>query len=302
MTQLTVVIPSSGTRAALRNCVEALKSSLPMSSEIIVVDNASADGSARMIQEQYGHVRLIKNTVNPGLAAALNQGIEAARGAYVLLLDPRTEVHGNVLRAMLGFLERNLRYGACAPRIVEPDGTTQRSVGGFPTIWTPLFVGTPLERALPNGREVSRYRALAHDYERDDDVDHAALACLLMRRKALKRGKPLDESLGSTYDGVDLCRRLWAAAWRVRYLAGAVVVHTGDLAVLAQAPVDARSNRDRLAYYRKHHGDVAGAWVKVCAAWNVLDLCVRELWRRAEGNPEQSLAPLWNSLQVLMKG
>ncbi len=302
MTQLTVVIPSFGTREALRACLESLKTSLPMSADILVVDNASADGSARMVMEQYGHVRLIRNTVNQGFASAVNQGIESARGAYVLLLDARTLVHGNVLKRMMSFLEQNLRYGACTPRIVEHDGTTQRSIRRFPTIWTPLFVGTPLERAVPRGREVCRYRALDHDYDLDDDVEHAPLACLMMRRKALKRARPLDESLGAHYEGVDLCRRLWRAAWRIRYLAGAHVVHTGDVEASMDESVDALSGQHRLAFFRKHHGPAAGAWVKACVTWTVLDESVRELWRRAEGNPEQWLVPLWSSFQLFMKG
>lgn len=301
MTQLTVVVPAFNCRGALRSCIESLKTTLPMSAEIVVVDNASGDGSARMVQEQYQHVRLIRNTVNQGFACAVNQGIEAARGAYVLLLDPHTRVVGNTLRTMLAFLEQNLRYGACTPRLVEEDGTTQRSVMRFPNLWTPLFVGTPLEGWFPDGREVRRYRALDFDYEEDADVQHGALACLMMRRKALKRTKPLDEALGHHFDGVDLCRRLWRASWRIRYLAQAVVVHDGPVDALAEEAADGRANRNRLAYFRKHHGRAGGMWVKTCASWGLACACVREMWRRAEGLPEESLAPLWSSFQVLWK-
>lgn len=301
MTTLTVVIPSFNSREALRICIESLKTTLPMSSEVIVVDNASSDGSARMIQEQYQHVRMIKNTANQGFACAVNQGIEAARGAYVLLLDARTQVIGSAIRSMLAFLEQNLRFGACTARLIERDGTTQRSIRRFPTLWTPLFVGTPLQRAFSDSRELRRYQALDFDYEQDGDVEHASLTCLMMRRKALKRSKPVDETLGHHFDGVDLCRRLWEASWRIRYLASAHVVHDGDLDTLASETADTRANRDRLAYFRKHHGRAAGAWVKACVAWTVLDACARELWRRAEGLPEESMAPLWNSFQVFMK-
>lgn len=272
-----------------------------MSSEILVVDNASGDGSARMVAEQYQHVRLIKNTANQGFASAVNQGIEAARGAYVLLLDTHTQVVGNGIRQMLAFLEQNLRFGACTARLIDGDRTTLRSVRRFPSLWTPLFVGTPLEQLFKDNREVRRYEALDFDYETDGDVEHAPLACLMMRRKALKRSKPLDESFGLHFDGADLCRRLSTAAWRVRYLADAHVVMNGDIDTFGPALADARANRDRLAYYRKHHGPAAGTWVKVCAAGSVLGACVRELWRRAEGLPEESLSSVLNSFQVLMK-
>ncbi len=301
MTTLTVVIPSFNTRESLRTCIESLKTSLPMSSEILVVDNASGDGSARMVSEQYQHVRLIKNTTNQGFAYAVNQGVESARGAYVLLLDARAQAIGNSVRLMLSFLEQNLRFGACTARLIDADGVTQRSVRRFPSLWTPLFVGTPLERMFKDSREVRRYEALDFDYESDGDVEHASLACLMMRRKALKRSKPLDETFGLHFDGADLCRRLSRAAWRVRYLAQAHVVHCGDLDTASPSVSEGRANRDRLAYFRKHHGRASGTWVKACVAWSVLDACVHELWRRAEGQPEESLAPVWSSFQVFMK-
>jgi hypothetical protein len=278
-----------------------LKTTLPMSSEVLVIDNASSDGSARMVAEQFRHVRLIKNTAYQELAALVNQGIESARGAYVLLLDPRTVVVGHAIRSMLAFLEQNLRFGACTSRLTDWDGVTLRSVARFPSFWTPLFVGTPLERVFSDSRELRRYRALDFDYEEDRDVEHAPLACLLMRRKALKHTKPLDESFGRHFDGLDLCRRLCDSSWRIRYLAGTQVVFHGELDTLPSEATPHRANHDRLAYFRKHHGRAAGAWVKACVAWTVLDACARELWRRAEGLPEESLSPLLDSFQVFMK-
>jgi GT2 family glycosyltransferase len=152
-----------------------------------------------------------------------------------------------------------------------------------------------------DSREAHRYQALDFDYEQDGDVEHAPLACLLMRRKALKRTKPLDESLGRHFDGLDLCRRLSDASWRVRYVASAHVVLRSEVDTLVSEAPEHRANRDRLAYFRKHHGRAAGVLVKACVAWSVLEACLRELWRRAEGLPEESLSPLWSSFQVFMK-
>src|SRR5687768_5607526 len=132
MTQLSVVVPSWNTRELLRACLESLKTTLPMSSEVIVVDNGSQDGSARMVQEEFQHVRLIKNPQNRGFAHATNQGVERARGAYVLFLNSDTVVQGNAVKAMVAFLEENVRYGAVAPRLVDTTGTTQRSHMRFP--------------------------------------------------------------------------------------------------------------------------------------------------------------------------
>lgn len=301
MTQLTVVVPSWNTRGHLRACLESLKTSLPMSSEVIVVDNGSTDGSPRMVAEQFPHVRLVRNPTNMGFAAATNQGIEAARGAYVLILDSDTQVVPGTIRSMIAFLEQNLRYGACAPRLVNPDGSTQAAHMRFPSLMTPLCQGTPLERFARNSPELRRYYARDFDYERDGDVEQPSGVCLLMRRKALKRQKPMDERFWLYFADVDLCKRLWQAGWRIRYLAQATVVHHGGVSVHQFKDAAGEYQRNRLAYYRKHHGRVAGWWVKACVAWTVADACVREWWRRAHGLPEHSLEPLLSTFQVFWK-
>ena len=167
MTQVSVVIPSWNTRELLRACLESLKTTLPGSSEIIVIDNASRDGSARMVQDDFQHVRLIRNTRNLGFAFATNQGVERARGAYVLFLNADTAVPGGAIKQMVAFLEENVRYGAVAPRLLNPDGSTQRANMRFPKLRTPFCVGTPWERWFPNNREVRRYFGNDFDYERD---------------------------------------------------------------------------------------------------------------------------------------
>jgi len=301
MTQLTVVIPSWNTCGHLRVCLESLKTTLPLSSEVIVVDNGSTDGTPRMVQEQYPHVRLIRNPTNKGFAAATNQGIEAARGCYVLILDSDTKVLGASIRSMMAFLEQNLRYGAVAPRLVDPDGTTQAAHMRFPSWMTPVCQGTPLERYAPKSPELQRYFARDFDYETEGDVEQPSGVCLLMRRKALKRQKPMDESLWLYFADVDLCKRLWSAGWRIRYLPDAHVVHQGGASVRQFKDAAGEYQRNRLTYYRKHHGRVAGWWVKSCVAWTVADACVREYWRRAEGLPEQSLSPLIDTFQVFLK-
>ena len=301
MTILTVVIPSWNTRELLRACLESLKTTLPMSSEIIVVDNASHDGSARMVMEQYPYVRLIKNAKNEGFAAATNQGVEAARGAYVLFLNSDTQVHGHAVRSMVAFLERNLRYGAVAPRLLNPDGSTQKAHMRFPEILTPLFFGTPLERFWPSSPEMQRYFARDFDYDADGDVEQPPAACLLMRRKALKKAKPLDETLWLFFNDVDLCKRLWSSGWRIGYLADAHVYHHGGMSTRQYHDFVGEYHKNRLAYYRKHHGQFAGSWIKLCVAWTVADHCVRELWRRAQGLPEEPLLPIWHHFQVFLK-
>jgi GT2 family glycosyltransferase len=272
-----------------------------MSSEVIVVDNGSHDGSARMVQEEFQHVRLIKNQQNQGFAHATNQGVERARGAYVLFLNSDAVVTGNAVKQMVAFLEENVRYGAVAPRLLDPSGATERAHMRFPKLWTPLFSGTPLERWSPRNWEIRRYFAHDFDYEKDGDVEQPSAACLLMRRKALKKTKPLDEALRIAFTDVDLAKRLAAAGWKIGYLADAHVYHHGAMSVRQYADFVREWHRNRLHYYRRHHGRIGAAVVKTAVAWSVADHTVREFWRRAHGMQEEPLLPVWNALTALLR-
>lgn len=301
MTMVSVVIPSWNTRELLRGCLESLKTTLPYSSEVIVVDNGSTDGSPRMVAENFQHVRLIRNANNMGFAHAANQGVESARGAYVLFLATDTVVVGNAVKNMLGFLEHNLRYGAVAPQLLNADGTTQRAHMRFPRLLTLLCVGTAFERWFPQNREVRRYYARDFDYDLDSDVEQPPATCLLMRRKALKKSKPLDEDLWLFFNDVDLCKRLWRTGWRIAYLAGAQIVHFGGMSTRQFANYAPEWHKNRLAYFRKHHGRAAGWLVKASVAWNVADHCVREFWRRAHGMDEEPLWPVWSTFSAFLR-
>lgn len=301
MTLVSVIVPSWNTRELLRACLESLKGSLPPSSEVIVVDNGSRDGSARMVHEQFPWVRLVRNARNTGFAHACNQGVELARGAYVLFLNSDAQVVGDAVRRLVAFLEENPKYGAVAPRLLDADGTTQRAHMRFPNLLTPLFFGTPLERWLPDSFELRRYFARDFDYERDGEVEQPPAACLLMRRKALKTTRPMDESMWLFFNDVDLCRRLWRRGWRIAYRADVAVVHLGGMSTRQYADFVPEWHRNRLAYYRKHHGRWSGWWVKLCVAWTFADHCVREFWRRAHGAVEEPLAPLWQDFELFLR-
>lgn len=293
MTVLSVVVHSCNTKTHLRACLESLKSTLPLSSEVIVVDDASRDGSQRMVADEFAHVRLLKNKHRFGLGTAFNQGLRTARGAYVLFLHADTRIQGNAVKQMLTFLETNLRFGAVAPRLVKPDGETRKDHMRLPNLKTPLFFGTPLQKALPGNREVRRYFATDFDYEIDGEVECPSSACLLMRRKALKRENAFDELMGVAFHEADLCARLAAAGWRIGYLEGARVVHSGGIASRQQEDYAVEYHRNRLAYYRKHHGEAAAWWVKICVGLTVVEHAIVECYRRAEGWPEEPLLPVW---------
>ncbi len=301
MTVLSVVVASNNTKSHLRACLESLKSTLPLSSEVIVVDDASRDGSARMVADEFAHVRLLRNKHRMGLATSMNQGLRTAHGAYVLFLHADTRVQGNAVKQMLAFLETNLRYGAVAPRLVCQNGETRKEHMRLPNLKTPLFFGTPLEKALPRNAELQRYFAADFDYEADGDVECPSGACLLMRRKALKRENAFDETMGVAFHEADLCARLADAGWRIGYLESARVVHAGGLTSRQHPDYAVEYHRNRLAFYRKHHGEAAAWWVKACVGMTVVEHAIVECYRRAEGWPEEPLLPVWEQYSGFLR-
>jgi len=301
MSSLSVVIPSWNTRELLRSCLSTLEKTLPHSCEVIVVDNGSTDASAKMVAQHFPTVRLVRNTRNLGFTVACNQGVALARGNYVVLLNSDTLVQGDALRRMLLFLECNPYYGACVPQLLNLDGSTQRSMQRLPSIWTPLFTGTPLERWFPESPERRRYQALDFDYERVGEVENPPAVCLMLRRETLGNDKPLDEKLWLAFSDADLCRRLWFGGWRIAYLPQARVQHFGGASSSQLLDYDASWQRCRLEYFRKHHGPFAGAWVKFCQGLAVVDHSLRELWRRAHGDEDECLTLVWAEYTAFLR-
>ncbi len=289
--ELSVVIPSWNTRELLRVCLEKLAAAEKPSSEVIVVENGSADGSGDMVRAGFPDVRLIQNAENLGFAKGCNQGMRAAVGRYVLLLNTDTEVAPDALVRLHRFLEEHAEYGAAAPRLVHANGSTQRTVMAFPGWWTPLFFATPLERWLPRSRELQRYFLAGWDQEDERDVDQPPAACLLLRRRVLEEVGLFDEELWLFFNDVDLSLRMARAGWKTRYLAGAVVVHHVGASTSKFGRFVPVWQQNRLAFYRKHFGRLAAWWVKACVSLAFADFAARQLGRRLARRAHEPLGP-----------
>jgi N-acetylglucosaminyl-diphospho-decaprenol L-rhamnosyltransferase len=291
--EISVVIPSWNTRDYLRACLESLRATPKPSTELIVVDNGSADGSADLVAELEPDATLIRNEKNEGFARGSNQGMRVATGKYVLLLNTDTEFRADALQRMHAFLEENPTYAAVAPRLIHPDGRTQRTIQEFPNLRTTLFFSTPLERWFPNSRELRRYFIRDWDQESSRDVDQPPAACLLIRKQVLDQVGLFDEELWLFYNDVDLARRLKAAGWKTRYLAEAEVVHHVGASTSKFAGFVPEWQKNRLAFYRKHHGFGAGAWIKFCTSLTFFDWIWTQRWARLRGKPAEDTRAMW---------
>lgn len=223
--KMAVAVVNHNTREKLRACLASVAGEA--AGEVVVVDNASHDGSAAMVRSAYPWVLLHENTVNRGYGAAANQAIESCQAQYILLLNSDTCLQAGALNALFSYLDLHPRAAIAGPRLVNPDGSLQASCYPFPT---PLHVFLE-ESAL--GRRIQRVpilrdrylRTWSHAYSRH--IPWVLGAALAIRRQAFTAVGGFDESFFLYGEEIDLCYRLRAAGWQTHFTPLATVVHDG---------------------------------------------------------------------------
>ena len=251
MTGLSIVIVSYNAKADLVRCLLSLHEAPPLEThDIVVVDNASTDGSAAAAR-QWPAVRVLESPANVGFAAANNMGIRATNGRTLLLLNSDTIVGPGAIDGLLAALERHTDVAAVGPRLVDADGRVELSFG---TMLTPLseWRQQRLMRALArrNPRVTARLEALTREQQYPDWVSGA---CLLVRRADAEAVGLLDERFFMYTEDVDFCAALRARGRRILYTPAVQVVHLrGRSAASAPAATRAAYRRSHLAFYQKH--------------------------------------------------
>ncbi len=271
MPVLSVLIVNWNVRDLLRRCLQSViahSSTVPL--EIIVVDNGSTDGSGEMVRTEFPQVYLIANPDNRGFPAANNQGLAVARGRYVLLLNPDTEVMGAALETMVAFADAHPDVGVVGPQLLNPDGTVQSSRRRFPTLATALFESTWLQPCAPR-RLLARYYVLDRPDNEIQDVDWVTGAALMARREAIEQVGPLDEGFFMYSEELDWCRRFRRAGWRVVYLPTARIVHyVGKSSEQVLPARHIRFQTSKVRYFRKYHGPIAAEVLRLVILGNYL--------------------------------
>lgn len=223
---LSVVVVSFRTPALLAACLAQLVAE-PSVAEIVVVDNASGDGSAELVAQQFPGVRLIRNVANVGFARAVNQAVRHCTGEYLLLLNPDTVLRHGALDKLVEELTNAPTVAAVGPAIEHSSGRLRvLSAGRQPTVWrmfTHATLLSRLSRRLPLLEGMNLINGI-HD-DRPRDVEWLTGACLMVRRSALDAVGGLSERWFMYAEDVELCRRLHGAGWRLVHLPSARVVH-----------------------------------------------------------------------------
>ena len=246
---LSIIILNWNTCALLRDCLRAL-GALPPDWELIIVDNASTDGSADMVARDFPAVQLIRNPENLGFARANNQGLCLSQRQYVLLLNSDTVVKPGALTALVRFMDEHPKAGVVSPRLLCPDGAPQPyAFGGDPTLWYLLRRGV-------NQLLFHRY---LHDWATGlvQEVDWVSGACMLVRREAIEQVGLLDENMFMYFEDNDWCLRMRKAGWKVYYNPQVEITHIGGQS-LAKNPKARKAYYSSLRYfYARHYSPVS---------------------------------------------
>jgi GT2 family glycosyltransferase len=255
---LSILVVNWNTRDLLRACLSSIAAHPPsLPHEIVVVDNASTDGSAEMVRAEFPQVVLVASERNTGYARGNNLAFERARGDLLLTLNPDTEFVDDSLDRAIEFLHSHPEAGCVGIRQVGTDGKTQRSVRGFPTVVGILGDVTGLGRRL--GGVLDSYRLSRFDYEREGPAPQPMGTFLLFRREALAAvgapAHPFDEGFPIFFNEVDLLYRLREAGWNCLYTPDAKVLHYGgESTKQVRKSMIWESHRSLVRYLRKHHG------------------------------------------------
>ncbi|MGD0629535.1 MAG: glycosyltransferase family 2 protein [Terracidiphilus sp.] len=273
---VSVIVVSFNTRGLLRDCIQSILAEcgqLPAgtTAEILIVDNASTDGSPEMVAEmmdaEFGAprtpVRLMRSDVNLGFAAANNLAMEAARGRYMVLLNSDAYFRPGALRLALQHMDANTTVGVGGARLVGPQGEWQPSARAFPALWHVFVVFSGLASRYPKSRIFGAFDRTWASPDFQAEVDWVPGAFSIMRREALVKTGLFDPRFFLYCEEVDLCRRVKAKGFRVIYWPDVVVTHIGgessrQLTTLklseGESEVVLWRMRATLLYFRKHHG------------------------------------------------
>ncbi len=253
---ISIIIVNYNARELLRRCLKSvIDGNSKKSIEIMVIDNASKDGSSSMIKADFPGVKLIPNQDNLGFAGGANQGIRASQGRNILLLNPDTLVRTDEIDKMVDFVEENGKIGICGPRMTDPKDNLQYSCRRFPTYLTSISSRQSLLFKFFPKNPLSREYLLTQKHHRQEmEVDWVSGSALLARKDMLDEIGLLDENFFMYAEDVDLCLRAKKSGWKVFYYPGACVVHlVGASTSREKSKMIIQHHRSMYRFYRKHY-------------------------------------------------
>ena len=252
---LSITICSWNTVDDLRLCLQSLRDAKDEGCfEVVVVDNASEDGSADMVEKEFPEFRLLRQYKNLGFTGGHNLAIRERKGRDVALLNSDTIVHKGAIKTLMAYMGSHPEVGIVGPKLLNPDGSLQYSCRRFPNPVAAAFRNTLLGRIFPNNRFTRDYLMSNWEHTEPREVDWVSGAAFFIRGDVVQKIGALDPKFFMYCEDVDLCKRTWAAGWKVVYMPDAVITHAiGKSSDQVPNRMIAQFHISMLRYYTKHN-------------------------------------------------
>jgi N-acetylglucosaminyl-diphospho-decaprenol L-rhamnosyltransferase len=235
----------------VEQCLESLRGV-----ETIVVDHGSTDGTLELVRRQFPDVTVLEQE-NKGYGAGLNAGMRIASGRYFLIVNSDAWVVGDAVERLVAFADAHPEAAAVAPRLLNQDGSLQRSVRGFPTLWRLATEYFFLRKLAPRSQALNAFYGGGFDHDEAREVEWVMAACFLIRREAVDAVGLFDEDFFMFSEETDLLYRFHAAGWKVWFLPEAEVVHVGG--ATHGGRMFPENVRGHLRWFAKHRGPRSAA-------------------------------------------
>ena len=252
---LSIVVVNWNTSDLLAQCLRSVYDTTGnLDFEVIVVDNASTDGSPEMVRQEFPDATLIANTENLGFAKANNQAILRSLGRYVLLLNSDAFVQENTVEHVVAFMDAHPEAGMAGCKLLYEDGRLQYSCTKFPTLFTELCIATQLDRLFPKSRSCGRYPMKYWDLD-VREVDVILGAFMLVRAAAIDEVGLMDERYFMYSEEVDWCYRFKEKGWKIYFYPHSEAIHLwGGSTGRIRIEMLTQMYKSRIAFFRKHYG------------------------------------------------
>ncbi len=239
---ISIIIVNWNTKDLLRDCLSSIYKTIdPLTHEIIVVDNASSDGSMAMLAAEYPQVKIIANKENRGFGAANNQGFAVMQGRYALLINTDAVLTAGAVQKLWAFAEANSRVAIVCGQLLNADGSKQNSIAAFPTLLTLAVNTSLLEYLFPR-----RYPSKRYGHAGPLEVDSAIGACMMIRKKALDEVSFFDDRYFFFFEETDMAYAMKRSGWQIYQVPDALIYHLQGQSIGHNA-------RSRIEFYRSRY-------------------------------------------------
>jgi GT2 family glycosyltransferase len=267
MIDVSVLIVTWNSSKEIKACAESvIRNSDNLSVELIIIDNNSSDDTFKIINNlHYGNLHTYQNNENLGYTKAVNRAIRYSTGKNIFLLNPDTLLKENTIDTLNKFLNEALDYGACAPLMLNENGTLQYSLRNFPDYRKMFCEFSLLAYIFPKTKLFGSWRMKYYDYSKDSDINQPMAAALMIKRELLDKIETMDERFEMFFNDVDLCKRIIEAGKKIRLLTKVKVIHKyGESVYKDRVRMIKTWNKDCVKYFEKFHNNaVLLLWLKI---------------------------------------